>query len=153
METISAIPEAQGRSARVPVSDELQSHLLRMLALHFHPENGSPYWLKREREMGIDVRRSVKGVGDLYKLGLMNDESLRGIQVEEFVPRIFLSQKHRLILGDSAGSTGTPKVTAYAEEDFRCAFIDPFVKAAEAMRFPRGENWLFIGPSGPHNTA
>lgn len=150
MNAVSADRRAPEQSVSSRDSDDLHDLLLRTLALHFHPEKGSAYWLKREKEIGIDVLQSVEGLEDLYKLGPMSDDSLRGVPVEEFVPRVFLSQKHRLILGDSAGSTGTPKVTAYTEEDFQDAFVEPFINAAEVMRFPREENWLFIGPSGPH---
>lgn len=142
------------RMPNEPVSvqspDEMQTHLRNILALHFDPENGSEYWLRRQKMAGIDALREVKGVDDLWKLGLMDDASLRGISVEKFVPRAFLSRKNRLILGDSAGSMGAPKVTAYAKDDFRHAFIEPFVSAAAATGFPREENWLFVGPSGPH---
>jgi len=128
----------------------MQTHLRNILSLHFHPEHGSPYWLRRQTELGIDVASEVKEVDDLWKLGLMDDESLRGLSVEEFVPRALLKEKQTFVLGDSAGSTGAPKLTAYSEEEFSGAFIEPFSRAANAMRFPREENWLYIGPSGPH---
>jgi len=148
---VVSVPRSESHepvSAQSP--DDMRTHLRNILALHFDPENGSPYWLRRQKMVGIDVPREVKDVEDLWKLGPMDDGSLRGISVEEFVPRAFLSRKNRLILGDSAGSTGAPKVTAYVEEDFSRAFVEPFVGAAAAMGFPREENWLFIGPSGPH---
>jgi len=150
MNAISVIQRTSDNPASVQLADDLQTHLRNMLALHFDPEHGSRYWLRRQKIIGIDVLQEVKEVEDLRKLGPMDDGSLRGISVEEFVPRILLSQKNRLILGDSAGSMGTPKVTAYMEEDFRRAFVEPFVSAAAAMGFPREDNWLFIGPSGPH---
>jgi hypothetical protein len=150
MKTVSACPSKSNKATVTQSRDDQQAYLQTILALHFDPEHGSRYWLRRQEKLGIDVLQAVKGVEDLEKLGPMDDESLRGVSVEEFVPRVFLTQKNRLILGDSAGSMGAPKVTAYAEEDFRRAFIQPFVNAAAAMEFPRRDNWLFIGPSGPH---
>lgn len=150
MNAVSAIQSASATPASVSIADDLQRHLRNMLALHFDPEQGSRYWLRRQRMIGIDVLQEVKDLADLQKLGPMNDESLRGVSVEEFVPRALLEQKNRLILGDSAGSTGAPKVTAYTKQDFRRAFINPFVSAAQALGFPQEANWLFIGPSGPH---
>ena len=150
MKVVSVPRSKSGELVSAQSPDNMQIHLRNILALHFDPENGSPYWLRRQKMIGIDVLQEVKDVEDLCKLGPMEDGALRGISVEEFVPRMFLSQKNRLILGDSAGSMGAPKVTAYMDEDFRRAFVEPFVSAAAAMGFPREDNWLFIGPSGPH---
>ena len=150
MKAVSAPRSEPGELVLARSPDDMQTHLRNVLALHFDPENGSQYWLRRQKMAGIDVLREVKGVEDLWKLGPMDDASLRGVSVEKVVPRAFLSRKNRLILGDSAGSMGAPKVTAYVEEDFRRAFVEPFVSAAAATGFPREENWLFIGPSGPH---
>lgn len=150
MKAVTAVQGEHSRPAQHEFADALQKQLRRVIELHFNPETGSPYWLRRQKILGIDVLDEVRGLDDLYKLGRMDDASLRGVSVEELISRALRLQKHRLILGDSAGSTGTPKVVAYAEEDFRRAFVDPFVGAATAMNFPRGENWLFIGPSGPH---
>jgi thienamycin biosynthesis protein ThnN len=150
MRSASVSPEIRRTSSSVRTYDELQRHLLRILKVHFDPEMGSPYWLQRQQELGIDVLQEINTIDDLYKLGPMDDESLRGLSVEEFMPRILHSQKHRLVLGDSAGSTGAPKVTAYAEGDYIEAFVEPFVNAAKVTGFPVRENWLFVGPSGPH---
>jgi thienamycin biosynthesis protein ThnN len=150
MTAVSASRKVSCEPAQAEVPDDMTNNLRDILALHFHPEKGTPYWLGRQRQLGIDVVHEVRGIGDLWKLGPMDDQSLRGLPVEEFVPRTFLSRKHRLIIGDSAGSLGSPKIAAFSEEDFRRAFVEPFVRAARAMRFPRRENWLFVGPSGPH---
>ena len=150
---MKAVSEIQTGPQKIVLSQspgDFEEHLHMMLDLHFHPANGSPYWLRREKALGIDVRREVQGLDDLYKLGPMDDASMRGLSIEEFIPGALLPQKRRLILGDTAGSMGKPKITAYTEEDFRRAFIEPFARAAAAMQFPKGENWLFIGPSGPH---
>jgi hypothetical protein len=56
----------------------------------------------------------------------------------------------RFILGQTGGTTGEGTWTAYRDDEFREAFVDPFVAAADHLGFPGGEPWLFIGPSGPH---
>ncbi|MCP6726024.1 hypothetical protein NL526_28610, partial [Klebsiella pneumoniae] len=38
----------------------------------------------------------------------------------------------------------------YRSDELLEAFVDPFVSAARALGFPTSEQWLFIGPSGPH---
>ena len=32
-------------------------HIATVLALHFDPDQGSPYWLQRQQQLGFDVRR------------------------------------------------------------------------------------------------
>ena len=54
------------------------------------------------------------------------------------------------ILGETAGTTGRPKVTAYRMDEFLSVFVDWFACIAKKRGFPVGGNWLWIGPSGPH---
>ncbi len=124
--------------------------LCHVVGIHFDSKWGSPYWLKRQKESGMDVRREVKTIEDLPKLGPMPEEDLRRFPVELFVPRCLAEDKTRLILGESAGTTGRPKVTAYLYEEFYPVFVDWFGVVAERRGFPRGCNWLWLGPSGPH---
>jgi len=124
--------------------------LKEVLAIHFHPQTGTRYWLERERQLGIDVRREIRTLKDLLVFGPMDEEALRNRPIEDFVPQGFLRERARLVLGDTAGTTGPPKIAVYSEEDFYEAFIEYFGYIAEKRNFPRGENWLWIGPSGPH---
>jgi phenylacetate-coenzyme A ligase PaaK-like adenylate-forming protein len=55
-----------------------------------------------------------------------------------------------LIVAQTGGTTGPGAWTVYDRHDFFAAFVDPFVSAAGAVGFPHGEQWLFVGPSGPH---
>lgn len=121
-----------------------------IIDFHFDPKWGSPYWLKRQREIGMDVRQEVKTIEDLHKLGPMPEEDLRRFPVELFIPKCLMGDKTRFILGESAGTTGRPKVTAYLYEEFYPVFVDWFGMVAEERGFPKGCNWLWLGPSGPH---
>ncbi len=49
-----------------------------------------------------------------------------------------------------AGTLGRPKFAVHRRDGFEAAFVAPFAAAAARANFPRGLNWLFIGPSGPH---
>jgi hypothetical protein len=121
-----------------------------VISIHFDPYHGSQYWLDKEEELGINAIEEIKTLGDLKILGPMCEEDLRRYPIEHFIPKAFLDQKNDFILGETAGTTGRPKVTAYRRDEFRAAFVDWFVYIAGMRGFPTGGNWLWIGPSGPH---
>jgi thienamycin biosynthesis protein ThnN len=54
------------------------------------------------------------------------------------------------VIGETAGTSGLPCITAYRDDEFQEAFVTPFLRVARAAGFPRGEPWLWVGPSGPH---
>lgn len=122
----------------------------RVIAIHFDPDIGSPYWLWKERELGINARNEISSLEDLHILGPMEEEDLRRYPLEYFIPKIYLGNKAELILGETAGTTGLPKVTAYLRKEFYITFVDWFRYIAEYRGFPQGAQWLWVGPSGPH---
>jgi hypothetical protein len=120
------------------------------MALHFDAENGSAYWLERQTRLGWDVRDRVRTEDDLWSLGPTPLEDLRRYPVRSFIPRVFHKELHRFVTGETAGTGGEPRATAYRDDEFQAAFVTPFLSVAEATGFPRGLPWLWIGPSGPH---
>jgi hypothetical protein len=126
------------------------ARLRELLALHFHPRHGSRYWLRRQDELGWLVCERVVCHDDLWRIGPTPLEDLRRYPVRDFIPRTFHGQLHRFVLGETAGTTGQPRLTAYRDDEFHQAFIVPFLRVVEATHFPRGEPWLWVGPSGPH---
>lgn len=127
--------------------DEWLSHVL---AIHFHPVEGSPYWLDRQSSLGFDVRREVRSLEELHRVGPMPEEDLRSRPLEDFLPGRFATRQTGLVVGETGGTAGPSKYTAYRGGEFQRAFIDPFLAVAEARGFPRGGGWLYLGPSGPH---
>jgi thienamycin biosynthesis protein ThnN len=121
-----------------------------LLALHFHPEHGSSYWLQRQERLGWAVCDRVRTAADLWQLGPTPLDDLRRFPLRAFIPRTFHGQTHRFVIGETAGTSGEPRLTAYRDDEFRAAFVTPFVEAARAAGFPTGESWLWVGPSGPH---
>jgi hypothetical protein len=121
-----------------------------VISIHFDPFLGSQYWLNKEKELGINVKKEIKVIDDLKILGPMCEDDLRKHPIEHFIPKVYLNEKNSLVLGETAGTTGRPKVTAYNREEFYAAFVDWFVYIAGKRGFPTGGNWLWIGPSGPH---
>lgn len=121
-----------------------------IISIHFDPVNGSQYWLQKEKMLGINARRDIFSLDDLHILGPMEEEDLRRYPLEYFIPIIYLENKEELILGETAGTTGLPKVTAYLKNEFYTTFVEWFRYIAVYRGFPRGANWLWVGPSGPH---
>jgi hypothetical protein len=126
------------------------ARLRELLALHFHPEHGSEYWLRRQEHLGWDVCERVRTREDLWLLGPTPLADLRRFPLRSFIPRALHRQAPRFVIGETAGTSGAPQLTAYRDDEFQAAFIDPFLRVAEATGFPRGEPWLWVGPSGPH---
>jgi thienamycin biosynthesis protein ThnN len=133
-----------------PSADAVELRLRDVLALHFDPHHGSPYWLARQERLGIDVCDRIRTLDDLWLLGPTPPDELRRHPLPAFIPRALRRQWPRFILGDTAGTSGEPCVTAYRDDEFQAAFVTPFITVAQATGFPHGEPWLWVGPSGPH---
>jgi hypothetical protein len=140
-----ACPRLSGET----VSDQ-DGRLCDLLALHFHPEQGSIYWLRRQDVLGWDVCDRIRTRDDLWLLGPTPLDDLRRFPLREFIPRGLHRQLPRFVIGETAGTSGRPCATAYRDDEFRAAFVTPFLEVAQATGFPRGEPWLWVGPSGPH---
>jgi hypothetical protein len=121
-----------------------------VLALHFHAELGSRYWLLREEALGWNVCDRVRTVDDLWLLGPTPASDLRRYALRDFIPQGLHRQLPRFLFAETAGTSGPPCATAYRDDEFQAAFIAPFVRAATATGFPRNTPWLWVGPSGPH---
>ncbi|MCC6145220.1 MAG: hypothetical protein IT368_15545 [Candidatus Hydrogenedentes bacterium] len=124
--------------------------LQHILALHFDSDQGTPFWLDQRAALGFDPLSDIRRIGDLVRFPPFPREALAGRPVEDFVPRRFHAQLAEFITSETGGTTGPPARTVFRKEEFHAAFVAPFVAAAKRTGFPRGENWLFIGPSGPH---
>jgi hypothetical protein len=131
-------------------STESEERLRDLLALHFHPEYGSRYWLLREELLGWDVCDRVRTLDDLWLLGPTRTSELREYALRDFIPRGLHRQFSRFIVGETAGTGGGPCATAYRDDEFQAAFVTPFLHAARLTGFPENVSWLWIGPSGPH---
>ena len=123
--------------------------LEKILALHLHPETGTPYWLDKQRELGFSIRKRIHSLDDLHELGPFNKQVLVERPLEYFIPKCVLNQ-NRLITGETGGATGTPTPTAYSEDDFQAAFVTPFLSASDWKTSLNHGHWLWLVPSGPH---
>lgn len=134
------------------MSDELgrriASRLRATLAAHFDPVTGSPYWLARERELGIDVRTRVRSVDDLALFGPFPLADLSRHPLDDFLPRA-VREARGLVLAETGGTSGEPRPIAYTDDDFDAAFVRPFLARTATHDFG-ATRWLWLGPGGPH---
>ena len=135
---------------RGAASGDRDARLRDLVALHFHPQFGSDYWLERQARLGCDVRDRIRTEDDLWLLGPTPLDDLRRFPVRAFVPRSFHRRLDLFVIGETAGTSGEPRATVYREDEFQEAFITPFLRVAKLIGFPTGLPWLWIGPSGPH---
>jgi len=127
------------------VRDALDTHVREVIDWHFDPATGCPFWLERARSLGWDPRREITGFGDLHRFGAFEDEWLRGGPVQRWVPRGLAGQP--VFVFETGGTTGIPK-TRIACNDFRTDY-ELFSATLPDEHFPKGANWLMLGPSGP----
>ena len=130
-------------------SAEMSQRLEHIVRLHFNRDSGAPYWLDKQRELGIDVGKDIHCVEDLSILGPMDEEALATRPIEDFIPRILLEDAD-YVLAETAGTLGRPKFAVHRTDEFRSAFVTPFVRAAKRAAFPTRCRWPFVGPAGPH---
>ena len=138
----SSVPgPAKLRAAR----EALDAWVREVVAWHFDPATGCPFWIEYAKKLGWDPRREIRGSDDLKRLGWFQDEWLRGGPVQRWVPRGLAGKP--VFVFETGGTTGVPK-TRIACEDFRIDY-ELFSETLPDEHFSKGSNWLMLGPSGP----
>lgn len=132
------------------MAETLTTRMRRVVALHCDPNGGSPYWIDRADLLGVVAERDIHTLDDLRCFGESDPAILRSRPLTDFIPRRLLADSHRLVIAQTGGTSGDGKWTAYRDDEFHEAFIEPFIAAAGPLGFPHHATWLFIGPSGPH---
>ena len=125
--------------------EALDAHVREIVQWHFDPDTGCPFWLERAKSLDFDPRADVQEFDDLKKFGLFEDEWLRGGPVRRWVPK-GLADKPVYVF-ETGGTTGVPK-TRINIDDFRTDYSE-FSKTLPDEFFPKGADWLQLGPSGP----
>jgi len=138
------------RPANVPAAAEearnrLDAHVREIVAWHFDPATGCRFWLDYAAKLGWDPRREVKGFADLRRFPPFEDEWLRRGHIRDWVPKAYADRP--LYVFETGGTTGVPK-RRIAVDDFRIDY-ELFSETLPEEHFPRGSNWLMLGPSGP----
>ena len=60
-----------------------------IVAWHFNPETGCPFWLDYAAKLDWDPRTEIRGYDDLDRFGFFQDEWLRGGPVRRWVPKAY----------------------------------------------------------------
>ena len=116
-----------------------------MVAWHFDPATGCPFWLEYSQRLNWDPRKEIHSFEDLSRLGPFQDDWLRGGPVRRWVPKAYADKP--VYIFETGGSTGVPK-SRINIEDFRLDY-EAFSATLPDGAFPRGSDWLMLGPSGP----
>src|SRR3954447_23611060 len=131
--------------------DKLDAHVRETIEWHFNPATGSPFWVEAAQgknpllKLDFDPRKEVKRFDDLKKFGLFEDGWLRGGPVRRWLPKA-LHDKPTYVF-ETGGTTGIPK-SRVVVDDFLIDY-EMFSATLPDKYFPKGSNWLMLGPSGP----
>jgi hypothetical protein len=115
------------------------------VAWHFSPETGCPFWLDYAEKLGWDPQKEIRSYTDLQRFPPFEDDWLRGGPVRRWVPKAYADRP--VYVFETGGTTGIPK-SRIAIDDFRTDY-ELFSETLPDEHFPRGSNWLMLGPSGP----
>lgn len=140
--TVTA-PSIEKRAAEA--RNHLDEHVREMVAWHFSPETGCPFWLDFRERLDFDPREKVQGFEDLKYFGPFQDEWLRGGPVRRWVPKALAGEP--LYVFETGGTTGVPKSRVNIR-DFQVDY-EIFGDNLNDETFPKGSDWLMLGPSGP----
>ncbi len=139
-QTSSVSPDAVKSAAQ-----KLDAHVREIIQWHFSPETATPFWLEWAKKAGWDPRKEVNSFADLHRFGHFEDEWLRGGPVRRWVPKAYASKPTYVF--ETGGTTGIPK-SRVVVDDFRIDY-EMLSETLPEAQFPKGANWLMLGPSGP----
>jgi hypothetical protein len=128
-----------------PATIALDAWVRELMQWHFDPATGCPFWLDWAAKAGWDPRREVQSYSDLKKFGSFEDEWLRGGPMRRWVPKAYADRPVSVF--ETGGTTGVPK-SRINIDDFRLDY-EWFSATLPDDAFPRGSNWLQVGPTGP----
>ena len=115
------------------------------VAWHFDPKTGCPFWLEYATKLDWDPRKEIQTFADLHKFESFKDEWLRGGPVRRWVPKVY--EGRPVYVFETGGTTGLPK-SRINIDDFRIDY-EQFSQTLCDDAFPKGSDWLMLGPSGP----
>jgi len=131
--------------------DKLDAHVRETIEWHFNPATGSPFWVDAAQgknpllKLDFDPRQKVTCFDDLKKFGLFEDDWLRGGPVRRWLPKALWDKPTYVF--ETGGTTGIPK-SRVVVDDFRIDY-ETFSATLPDSYFPKGSNWMMLGPSGP----
>jgi len=130
---------------RKNAQNQLDEQVRDIVRWHFSPDTGTPFWLDKAKSFKFNPLKDVQSFDDLKLFGLFEDEWLRGGPVRRWISR-GLKDRPWFVF-ETGGTTGIPKSRVVAD-DFRIDY-EMFSDTLPEKYFPKGSNWLMLGPSGP----
>ncbi len=124
---------------------QLDAQVRDVVRWHFGPDTGTPFWLEKARSFSFNPLKDVNGWEDIKKFPFFEDDWLRGGPVNRWIPRGFKDKPWFVF--ETGGTTGIPK-SRVVSDDFRIDY-EMFSDGLPDKFFPKGSNWLMLGPSGP----
>ena len=124
---------------------QLDAHVREIVDWHFNPETGCSFWLDFAAKLDWEPRREIASFEDLRRFPPFEDKWLRGGPARRWLPKGHAGKP--LFVFETGGTTGLPK-SRLQIEDFRIDY-EMFSETLPDEYFPRGANWLMLGPSGP----
>ncbi len=125
--------------------ERLDQHTYETVQWHFHESTGCAFWLEKKKELKFDPLKEVKTFDDLKKFPVFEDDWLRGGPVRRWVPKAM--QDKPIYVFETGGTTGIPKSRVVVEDHW--IDYELFSHTLPDQYFPKGSNWLMLGPSGP----
>jgi len=142
--TVSTIsPELAAKVAAA--KERLDAHVRETIEWHFNPATGCPFWLEKAGSLGFDPRKAVQCYEDLRKFPSFEDEWLRGGPIQRWIPQGLKGKP--VYVFETGGTTGIPK-SRMQIDDWKTDY-EMFSATLPDDKFPKGSNWLMLGPSGP----
>jgi phenylacetate-coenzyme A ligase PaaK-like adenylate-forming protein len=145
MSTLQQASPAEVESAAKAARERLDAQTYEIVQWHFHPSTGCPFWLEYASKLKFNPLKDIRAYDDLKKFEPFQDEWLRGGPVRRWVPKAFADKP--VYVFETGGTTGVPK-SRIAIDDFRTDY-SLFSETLPDKYFPKGSNWLMLGPSGP----
>ena len=98
--------EVATAAAVAAARERLDAQTVEMMAWHFHPSTGCPFWLEYAQSLSFDPLKDVRCYEDLKKFPPFEDEWLRGGPVRRWVPK-GMADKPMFVFA-TGGTTGVP---------------------------------------------
>ena len=139
---------AETKSLEVLIKEaktKLDAQVREVVQWHFSPDTGTPFWLDKAKEYKFNPLKDVHTFEDLSLFGTFEDEWLRGGPVQRWIPKGYAGKPTYVF--ETGGTTGLPK-TRVVIDDFRIDY-EMMSDTLPDKYFPKGSNWLMLGPSGP----
>lgn len=142
---MSSTAQSVQASEAAAAAAKVDEHVREMIGWHFSPQTGCPFWLEWAEKAGWDPVKEVRGFDGLSRFPHFDDEWLRFEPHERWVPKPYEGRPYKIF--ETGGTTGLPK-QRISWEDHEIDYTE-FSESLSDESFPRGTNWLMLGPTGP----